>query len=256
MIRSLLEVLSRRVVLKRSFPARFGSRQLYVSPAAGLRYWKPTLQHIDDGLFRLIDTFVKPGETVWDIGANLGLFTFASAHQVGATGKCLAIEPDVWMVTLLQRSAQLNNDLIIDILPVAVSDQVGIARFNIAVRSRATSFLSEVEGSTQTGGVRHTVLVPTTTLDTLIEQYDNPNFIKIDVETAEHLVLNGGRKLLEKVRPAIYCEITGTNESTIQALFQQYDYVLFDGDDPKFTPIQRPVCNTLALPIEHWYNQH
>lgn len=253
MVRSLLEKLSRRVVFKRQLPVRFGGRRLYVSPEGGLRYWKPTLQHIDDGFFHVIETFVQPGDTVWDIGANLGLFLFAAAHKTGPSGRCLAIEPDAWLVSLLQRSAQLNPDLRIDVLPFALADQVGLARLNIAQRARSTNYLDTVDGSTQTGGVRHSVLVPVSTIDTLLTQYGKPDLVKIDVETAEHLVMRGSVALLSRVRPAIYCEVADENATEVQTLLVQHNYRLFDGDKPNFPPIDYPVCNTLALPAEHWF---
>ncbi|MEZ0539265.1 FkbM family methyltransferase [Fibrella arboris] len=253
MIRSLIEKLSRRVVFKRRLPSSFGGRSLYVTPEGGLRYWKPTLQYTDDGFFRLIETFVRPGDTVWDIGANLGLFLFAAAHKTGPSGQCLAIEPDVWLASLLQRSIQLNSDLNIDVLPFALSDQVGLARFNIAQRARTTNYLDVVKGSTQTGGIRHSVLVPVSTVDTLLTQYGKPDLVKIDVETAEHLVLKGSVTLLSKVRPAIYCEVADENAKEVQALLLQHNYRLLDGDKSSFPFAERPVCNTLALPAEHWF---
>lgn len=51
------------------------------------------------------------------------------------------------------------------------------------------------------GGVRDYQYVPTLTLDTLLESLPQPHFVKIDVEGAEHLVINGASRLIDEVRP-------------------------------------------------------
>src|SRR5689334_7118241 len=109
MWRSLLEAVSRHVVLKRRLPARFNRGTLFVSPGAGgLRYWRRDMDKVDAGLLSLVTELVRPSDTVWDIGANVGLFTFAAAAVVGSSGCVLALEPDITLVQLLRRSALTN----------------------------------------------------------------------------------------------------------------------------------------------------
>jgi tRNA G37 N-methylase Trm5 len=54
----------------------------------------------------MVRELVRPGTTVWDIGANVGLFSFAAA-SLGA--QVVAVEADIWLANLMQRSAQLNK---------------------------------------------------------------------------------------------------------------------------------------------------
>src|SRR2546421_503378 len=104
-MRRVAERLSRGVVMTRRMPARFGGSRIYVSPeGGGLRFWRPGLEQCDPTLFRLVEEFVRPGDTVWDIGANMGLLTFAAAHVAGPKGRVVAIEPDVEMARLLLMS--------------------------------------------------------------------------------------------------------------------------------------------------------
>jgi hypothetical protein len=63
------------------------------------------ISKISPELFSLAEKLIRPGDVVWDVGANVGLFTFAAAAKTGPTGKVLAIEPDPWLGTLLRRSA-------------------------------------------------------------------------------------------------------------------------------------------------------
>lgn len=247
-LRSLTEKLSRGVILRRRLPREFGGFTLFVSPEGGLRYWKPTLTHIDPMIFNVVREFITSTERLWDVGANVGMFSFTAMGKA-TSGCCLAFEPDLWLCNLLRRSSKRNPSVRIDVLPVAVSDKVALAELNIAVRSRSTNFLSQAYGSTQTGGVRETQLVPTVTLDFMLENYGAPSFIKIDAEGAEHFILRGAEKILREVRPTILCEVVMENYAEISNKLIENDYELFDAD---FLPERRPakddVSNILALP--------
>jgi FkbM family methyltransferase len=252
MLRHLLELLSRRIVLKRRLPRDFGASPVYVSPGSALNHWRFDLSKIDPMLFRLASELVRPGDAVWDIGANVGLFSFAAAAIAGERGRAVAVEADTWLVGLLRRSAALHGDdgIRVDVLPAAVSDRLGVSRFNIARRGRAASFLAEASGSTQTGGVREVQLVPTVTLDWLLDQVPAPRFVKIDVEGAELAVLRGARRLLSTARPVVLCEIFGETRREVDALLGEHGYELHDADLPREsrTPLTVSANNTLAYP--------
>src|SRR4030095_9196737 len=98
--------LSRGIVVRRRLPARFGGRVLYVSPDASLRFWRRGIQTTDPGLLALCEEVVAPGQCVWDVGANVGVFAFAAAHLAGPSGTVLAVEPDPWLAALLKRTAE------------------------------------------------------------------------------------------------------------------------------------------------------
>jgi FkbM family methyltransferase len=251
--RTLLERLSRNVVLSRRLPNDFGRRPLYVSPGSALKYWRPDLGRFDPLLFDLVRRFVSPDQTIWDIGANMGLFAFAAAHRVGPRGKVLAVEADIWCVNLLRRSrsASCNKHLSVDILPIALSNEIGITKFNIAQRGRATNFLASVIGSAVTGGVRETVLVPSVSLDWLLEKHSQPDFVKIDVEGAEVLALEGATTLLRTQRPLIACEVLPANQAAVSRLLTHCDYCLFDAVTMgSLSGISWSCENVIAMPAE------
>src|ERR1700686_2980136 len=104
-IRGLVEHLSRGVVLRRHLPARFGRLPIYVTPEAGLRYWS-RMSRVDSVLYSMAEEMVKPGSVVWDVGANVGLFSFCAAALSGPSGRVLAIEPDFWLAHLINRSSK------------------------------------------------------------------------------------------------------------------------------------------------------
>ena len=228
--RTLLEQVSRGRTFHRRLPREFGGGRIVVSPQAMLKFWLPCLELVDASLFDWVRRFVKEGDVVWDIGANVGIFAFSSLNQVGASGSVLAVEADTWLVDLLRRSARELRDpaLAINILPAAVSDQLGVARFNIAARSRASNYLDQACGSTQAGGIGERQTVVTVTLDWLLDSFRPPTVLKIDVEGAEDQVLAGASYVLAQVRPTILCEVTGGNAAPVYRRLQSYGYTLYD----------------------------
>ncbi len=97
------------------------------------------------------------------------------------------------------------------------------------------------------GGVRELLTVPTLTLDFLLQHTFQPDFVKIDVEGAERLVLDGGSNLLRVIRPSFYIEVASHNKNIITDIFKSYSYRLVDGETRK--PTDRCTQNTLAFPI-------
>ncbi len=185
-LRRVAEAISRNVVLKRRLPKEFGRTTLFVSPSASLRYWWPSLARTNPLLLRFAREFVKPGSVVWDIGANVGLFSFAAASKAGPRGIVLSVEPDPFLADLLYRSARKVPA--VTPLCLAVSNKLGVASLNFARRSRSANHL-DGHGSTVTGGVRGTRQVVTVSLDWLSQHYSPPNILKMSVVCAEKLVL-------------------------------------------------------------------
>jgi FkbM family methyltransferase len=244
--------MSRNIVLRRRLPQEFGGTKLFISPDAVLKLWRFDLRKTDPMLLRIAREHVNPGDIVWDIGANVGIFSFAAAALAGPTGRILAVEADTWLVGLLRRSARACTSEVasVEVLPMALSDEVGVAKFNIARRGRASNHLDVAGGSTQTGGVREIQYVPTATLDWLLNHFPPPKFVKIDVEGAEDLVLRGAQRLLSDIRPVIMCEIFDKSRPAIDDLFHSYGYELFNAEQPRETrhPLTTSVHDTLAYP--------
>jgi FkbM family methyltransferase len=151
---------------------------------------------------------VKPGNVVWDIGANCGTFAFSC----DAAAAVVAVEADPFLCGLLDRS-NLRNGGVVQLIRGAISDRRGTAEFSIAARGRASNHLSVVNGSTQTGGERERLTVDAYSLDDLLALVPAPDFVKIDIEGAELLALRGAESVLRDVRPLIYVEISAANEN-------------------------------------------
>jgi FkbM family methyltransferase len=209
------------------------------------------MSEIDPGLFNLLKEFVHKDNVVWDVGANVGLFAFGAAHLSGPNGLVVALEPDAWLVQLLRRSSLNLSPLSspVYIIPAAAARSVDLRTFNLAARSRATSFLDGY-GSTQSGGVAEKYTVITLSLDWLSERYPLPDILKIDVEGAELEVLKGATGLLDKKRPTLLCEVSAETSDEVTALLSSKGYLLYNGDLAREDRKQliSASWNTIALP--------
>lgn len=244
-IRRFAEAATHRLVLRRRLPAPFADLRLYVSSEGGLRYLRPSLSRVDDVVLRTVTNFVQPGHHVWDIGANLGLFALPAAYRSGPTGAVLAVEADPWLIRLLDKSARANPNVApVTVVCVAASDTPGVARFNIARRSRSTNFLDGY-GTTQTGGTRTSLMVPTLTLDALADCFPLPDVLKIDVEGAEVKVLEGATRVLAS-RPTLSLEVSSESSPRVHDILRPLGYHYLDADRA-FTEVEMPVDQTIAV---------
>jgi FkbM family methyltransferase len=250
MLRSLLEKASRRTVFRRSLPENVGGAQIYVSGSAGLKYLFKRMTAIDPILCQLAQEFIRPGNVVWDIGANVGLFSFAAAHLAGNAGKIFAFDADTWLVALLRRSStiQPGTSAPVEIVPAAIaSSPVELRTFNVAVRSRASNALQGY-GYVNAGGVSEQQTVVCLSMDWLAERLPLPDVIKIDVEGAELEVLQGARGLLQRCNPVIICEVGSENSRQVGDFLREAGYSLFDGDtEPPRLKLEIASWNTVAI---------
>jgi FkbM family methyltransferase len=242
--RLVLERLSRDRAFWRSMPAEFGRAPLRVTPDAALRWLKPGTPAFDPMLLEMSTRYVAPGAVVWDIGANVGVFSVAAAHR---DARVLSVEPDPWLHSLLAATIRhpRNERLSISVLCVAIAGEVGTARLAIASRGRASNYLESYFGRSDAGGVRTTCLVPVLTLDTLLRTHDRPTVVKIDVEGAEAAALNGAEKLLCEVRPTILIEVGSETRSDVIKRLQGAKYQVMDYETDKACDANSPAATNL-----------
>lgn len=251
LLRTTLERLSRGKVFKRQVRVNGNKVPLWVSPDAQLKYLKPGINAFDADLIQIAEKLLTIKSNVWDIGANTGVFTFA-ASAVATQGTIVSIEADIWLAEILRKSAKLEEHKHKDIrvLPVAVSHEISVASFIVAERGRASNALEAVGGRSQMGGSREKQYVPTMTLDALLTAFPHPDFVKIDVEGAELMALQGGKNLISTVRPVFYMEVGDNVSETVFGIFAQEKYVAFDGKSGKLLT-DRCANNTFFIPQEN-----
>jgi len=194
---------------------------------------------------------VREADVVWDVGANVGLFSVAAAALAGPRGAVISIEPDAWLVQLLRRTAsmQAGTSARITVLPCGITEGVGLRTFCIPQRARSSNYLVEY-GRSQTGGEAERQTIVTLSLDDLLRWLPPPRIVKVDVEGAEGEVLAGAARLLADHRPILLLEVGELAAEEVTALLRMRAYRLLNGEHvgPRREPIDRAAWNTIAIP--------
>ena len=154
-LRKITERLSRGKVIKRKITVSGNTVSIFVSPDAQLKYLKLGSRAFDQDLIRIAEENLNENSNVWDVGANVGVFTFA-ASSVAHKGVVLAIEADIWLASIIRKTTNLEEHLNknIHVLPAAISNSNSVASFMVAKRGRASNALETAGGRSEMGGVR------------------------------------------------------------------------------------------------------
>lgn len=176
-------------------------------------YWVFVNGYDRDAVVRLSRELIGPGDTVLDVGANIGLWAMGAARRAGPTGVVHAVEPVPENYARLVSNLKLNDLGRVHAAPIAFSNRCG----------RVTMFRPRYGNSGHPSlgcrdGVDEPFQIDATTLDQYCELADieKVDFIKIDVEGAELLVLEGAPRVLSSNEaPAILFEV---NEDTAAKL--------------------------------------
>lgn len=205
----------------------------------------PTEPHI----LRWIEELLRPGDTFFDVGAHYGWMSLAACHCVGPTGKVVAFEPSPPLVECLQYTKKLNRFHQMEIVSKAVADSdYRVLPFYLV--NSGDSFLNSLvehrtDPTASPAKQKSTIQVQTITLDEFCKTTNlRPNVVKIDVEGAELLALQGCTRLLKERRATFIVAIhptwlpQGQNASELFDLFRDQGYkvsasqlVPYDGAD-------------------------
>jgi len=144
--------------------------------------------------------YIMPNDIVFDIGANVGYYTLLASVLVGKDGQVFAFEPLPANVRYMNCHITSNHISNTTVFQAAVSDYSGTAYFDEGEHNS--------QGTLSQSGKMEVVCV---SLDDLFaaETIPMPSVLKIDVEGAELLVLQGARQLLAKSRPKIFLATHG-----------------------------------------------
>lgn len=175
-------------------------------PARGMRWvvgstthgaWLGTLER------RKLDSFVsriRTGATVWDVGANVGLYALPSARACGPGGRVFAFEPMPRNVDYLRRHLAMNVLQNVVIVEAAVGRRPG--------RLRMANGGSPSESHVDPDGALEVAAIALDQWRTACDA-PAPALVKIDVEGAEVDVLEGARETLARHLPPIYLALHG-----------------------------------------------
>ncbi len=155
--------------------------------------------------------FIHPGDSVIDVGANIGFFTLRFGQWIADGGKVFALEPEAINFASLQRNiARAKLDDRIESHCVAAAEISGMVHLAVDPIHPGNHKLDE------TG-----IQVESITIDALMAQHNWPHvgLIKIDVQGAEQRVITGATETLQRFHPVLFVEMD--RDSDDQALLRQ-----------------------------------
>lgn len=191
----------------------------HVDVTAGYRLMKPESDNLQ------VDLMCRPGDTVLDIGANVGDWTLSMALRVGLNGRVLAFEPVPYLAEAIAKTSRINRQDQVEVHNLALSSEDGTAEFSVEQGNSGGSRLGHMAGDFSS------ISVPTRRLDSLLAErpdIERIDFIKIDVEGFELQVLQGARATLARFRPPLILESGHESDSERQA---QADFLMSLGYD-------------------------
>jgi FkbM family methyltransferase len=146
-------------------------------------YEKPIISRLPE--------LVRRGATAFDVGANVGYYTLLLSRLVGPTGSVLAFEPSERNLSFLRRHLELNDIKNVEVVPAAVSNVAGLAKF----------CGDESVGRLSSSGRD----VPTVCLDS----FPRPDVVKMDIEGGEGPALLGAQRILRDRRTSWFIAVHG-----------------------------------------------
>jgi len=189
----------------------------------------------EQGTMEWIESEVKPDDTFMDIGANIGIYTIASAVRMGPAGKVYAFEPHKVNALSLLRNIDANalGDRV-EVFSCALSDSEGMLDFNYVSLSSASTASQlghrRIPGSQREFTPVASEKVYSTSVDNLLRRgvIRPPSLIKIDVDGNEIAILKGMTELLRSPqRPrAVQVELNVGEQVGIIDLMKESGYEL------------------------------
>lgn len=206
-----------------------------------------------------VSNALKPGMTMLDVGANVGLYSALGGQLVGSQGRVIALEPDPESFRYLQLTIQKNGLRNVHALRMAASDQTGMAYLFTSSSNRGDSRLYDNELSD------NKVRIKTVRLDDYLPQIgiEEVEFIKVDVQGFEGHVLSGLEKTIRRSpRLTIIAEFwpeglrrAGSDPSQFLAQLERWGMHLYKlGNNGMPTPIRNPSDFIARLPGRKYAN--
>jgi len=179
----------------------------------------------------LFKKLVKPGMTVVDIGSNIGYYSLIAAKLAGNNGKVYAFEPEPNNYNLLVKNIKINNYANIIPIQKAVSNKRGNTKLFIDKINLGNPSFSKNNVPTPKEGFAE---VEAITLDEFFENVvkdSKVDFIKMDTQGAEGLIVEGAGEVLKNNNLKIFMEFwpyglknIGTNPLKLLLKLQNYGF--------------------------------
>lgn len=185
---------------------------------------------VDPAEIRYIRANLSRGDTVIDIGAHKGAYSYWMQRAVGKEGKVIAFEPQGKLYDYLSHTFRMMGYDYVRLEHKGLSSQPGIADFYIPETASGSSPGARINSIKEPDRQVRTESIAITTLDEYAQQHHlQPAFIKMDVEGHEWDVIKGGKNILNTYHPTILMEcenrhLSGRAVSDVIQLMEDLGY--------------------------------
>jgi FkbM family methyltransferase len=186
----------------------------------------------------------RAGDTIVEVGANVGTETVGYSDIVGPTGRVIAFEPVPVNRRAVKRNLQLLRNDNVSLLPYVVSDRCGTTQFATPPEGMSSGIghvLGPNERQSQTVTYRDerieaaVIEVECRTLDSLADELGHVRLIAVDAEGSELAILRGGVGLLGRAAPVLILEANpwhqvraGADLTLLHAELKKLGYCAFE----------------------------
>ena len=189
---------------------------------------------IDSNMISFFQKFIKEGDLVIDIGANIGDTTVPMAVAAGVSGLALGFDPNPYVYKLLLKNASLNKDKTnIEAIPYAISVQEEEFYFISSEASFSNGGISPTKESKH-GKYIYPDKIKGVNLKEFLEQnykerLSKISFIKIDTEGYDKEIIKSIKDLITAYKPSIIAESFGkATDAAKEELFEVIEQLGYD----------------------------
>ncbi|MFZ5573405.1 MAG: FkbM family methyltransferase [Thermodesulfobacteriota bacterium] len=178
----------------------------YVNPFYHSQFYSEgSILEYEPHIRKFFEGVLRDGMVVYDIGANVGIFSLLFAKKVGSGGQVYAFEPEVINCSRLQLSKAHNHLTQLRIEFCCVDEHTGNQLFD----RRGGAFSGRIVDAGAMDTRHHISVKRSVSIDDYVISQNNapPDVVKIDVEGHEYKVLRGMMKTLRENRPVIMLEL-------------------------------------------------
>lgn len=182
-------------------------------------------------------SLVQPGDTVLDIGANVGYYTYLFQKWVGSTGHVYSVEPVPQFMANLKKNHAAHANVTLWNYALGTEEK----QVELVVPGKQEYLrtgLAQIKDKNTAEGSRFTFQAEMKKASELFSSIEEIDFIKIDIEGYEVVVLPEMKSVIAKHLPIIQAETYGEQRAQIHDLLIPMGYQAFELEDGKLVPTE------------------
>jgi FkbM family methyltransferase len=168
-----------------------------------------------------VAAYLKPGMSVVDVGANVGVYALSMARRVGPQGHVFAFEPSSETRALLVAGVRANGLANMRVLSAALSDRPGQAVLGHGASSELHALVTDGPGES--------VTLRTLDAEDGAGHWQRVDFLKLDAEGAEEKILAAAQGFFKRHAPLVMFEVKAGNtvNTGLVDAFRALDFEVF-----------------------------